>query len=194
MEITRRDFVKTGSVAAAAGAAGCVTAMQGVEDTIASVKFIDIHAHCTEDPMPPCYLPDKRPLPVPEDLIRHYDRIGIEKGVILALCNPENFIGGMSTEQILRTCARYPDRFIPSVAVDPRAMGNRTFNSKFGDVFKYYRDKGCRVCGEVCANLHFLDPRMQNLFKGCVINLHIKYNRYIKKIFKEHLLCILSLC
>ena len=167
MEITRRDFVKTGSVAAAAGAAGCVTAMQGVEDTIAGVKFIDIHAHCTEDPMPPCYLPDKRPLPVPEDLIRHYDRIGIEKGVILALCNPENFIGGMSTEQILRTCARYPDRFIPSVAVDPRAMGNRTFNSKFGDVFKYYRDKGCRVCGEVCANLHFLDPRMQNMFKGC---------------------------
>ena len=134
MEITRRDFVKTGSVAAAAGAAGCVTSMQGVEDTIAGVKFIDIHAHCTEDPMPPCYLPDKRPLPVPEDLIRHYDRIGIEKGVILALCNPENFVGGMSTEQILRTCARYPDRFIPSVAVDPRAMGNRTFNSKFGDV------------------------------------------------------------
>ena len=51
MDITRRNFVKTGSVAAAAGAAGCVTA-QSVEDTIASVKFIDIHAHCTEDPLP----------------------------------------------------------------------------------------------------------------------------------------------
>ena len=200
MEITRRDFVKTGSVAAAAGAAGCVTAMQGVEDTIASVKFIDIHAHCTEDPMPPCYLPDKRPLPVPEDLIGHYDRIGIEKGVILALCNPENFIGGMSTEQILRTCARYPDRFIPSVAIDPRAMGNRTFNGKFGDVFKYYRDKGCRVCGEVCANLHFLDPRMQNLFKGCEeaglpLTFHIAANKdWLYGIIDEKGLPELEIC
>ncbi|MBR6587245.1 MAG: amidohydrolase family protein [Kiritimatiellae bacterium] len=200
MEITRRDFVKTGSGAAAAGVAGCVTALQDVEKTIADVKFIDIHAHCTEDPMPPCYLLDKRPLPVPEDLIRHYDRIGIEKGVILALCNPENFVGGMSTEQILRTCATHPDRFIPSVAVDPRAMGNRTFNSKFGDVFKYYRDKGCKVCGEVCANLHFLDPRMQNLFKGCEeaglpLTFHIAANKdWLYGIIDEKGLPELEIC
>ena len=166
MGMTRRDFIKTGSVAAVA-TTGCVTAPQDVEATIADVKFIDIHAHCTEDPLPGCYSADVQPLCVPDDLIAHYDRIGVEKGVILALCNPENFIGGMSTEQILRTCATHPDRFIPSVALDPRAMGNHMMNDKCADVLKYYRDKGCRVCGEVCANLHFLDPRMQNLFKGC---------------------------
>lgn len=199
MEITRRNFVKTGSVAAAAGAAGCVTA-QSVEDTIANVKFIDIHAHCTEDPLPPCYIPNKRPLPTPEDLIPHYDKRGVEKGVILALCNPENFVGGMSTEQILRTCATHPDRFIPSVAVDPRAMGNRTINNRFGDVFKYYRDKGCKVCGEVCANLHFLDPRMQNLFKGCEeaglpLTFHIASNKdWLYGIIDEKGLPELEIC
>ena len=49
-------------------------------------------------------------------------------------------------------------------------------------MFKYYRDKGCKVCGEVCANLHFLDPRMQNLFKGCEeaglpLTFHIAANK-----------------
>ena len=137
-----------------------------IEATIASTKFIDIHGHCTEFELPPVYLKDKRPLCVPEDLLAHYDRLGVEKGVILALCNPENFVGGMSTEQILRVCAQAPDRFIPSVGADPRGLGNNAFGD-FEYLFKWYRDKGCRICGEVCANLHFLDPRVQNYFKGC---------------------------
>ena len=169
METTRRTFIKTGAVAATAGVAGCATGAataNEVERTIAETKFIDIHAHCTEFEMPPVYIQNMRPLCVAEDLVEHYDRIGIEKGAILALCNPENFIGGMTTEQILRTCAKAPDRFIPSVGIDPRALGNNAFGD-FERVFKYYRDKGCKVCGEVCANLHFLDPIMQNYFKGC---------------------------
>ena len=149
----------------ASGAAGIAPADE-IEATIASTKFIDIHAHCTEFELPPVYIKGKRPLCVPEDLLAHYDRLGVEKGAILALCNPENFIGGMSTEQILRVCAQAPDRFIPSVGADPRGLGNNAFGD-FEFLFKWYRDKGCRICGEVCANLHFLDPRVQNYFKGC---------------------------
>ena len=149
----------------APGRAGTAPANE-TEATIASTAFIDIHAHCTEFEMPPVYAKGKRPLCLPEDLLAHYDRLGVEKGVILALCNPENFGGGMSTEQILRICALAPDRFIPSVAADPRCLGNNAFGD-FEFLFKWYRDKGCRICGEVCANLHFLDPRVQNYFKGC---------------------------
>ena len=170
METTRRTFIKSGAAAATAAGiaeyASAAAAESEIERTIAETKFIDVHAHCTEYDLPPVYIPNLRPLCIAEDLIAHYDRIGIEKGVILALCNPENFIGGMTTEQILRTCAKAPDRFIPSVGVDPRALGNNAFGD-FERVFKYYRDKGCKVCGEVCANLHFLDPRMQNYFRGC---------------------------
>ena len=140
--------------------------LEEVERTIADTKFIDIHAHCTEYEMPPVYRMDSRPLCVKDDLIGFYDRMDVEKGAVLALCNPENFIGGMSTESILRTCAQAPDRFIPSVGVDPRAMSNGAFTD-FEYVFKWYVEKGCRICGEVCANLHFLDPIMQNYFRGC---------------------------
>ena len=169
MNTTRRTFIKGSAATAAMGVAGCVTAAaskEEIERTIAETKFIDIHAHCTEFEMPPVYVPGMKPLPTPEELVAHYDKLGVEKGVIQALCNPENFIGGMTTEQILRTCAQAPDRFIPTVGVDPRALGNSAFGD-FEYVFKYYRDKGCRVCGEVCANLHFLDPIMQNYFRGC---------------------------
>ena len=169
MDTTRRTFLKGSAALAAVGAVGGADgaeAKDDVERTIAETKFIDIHAHCTEFEMPPVYVPGAKPLCTPDDLIGHYDRLGVEKGVIQALCNPENFIGGMSTEQILRVCAQAPDRFIPTVGADPRGLGNNAFGD-FEYVFKYYRDKGCKVCGEVCANLHFLDPIMQNYFKGC---------------------------
>ena len=169
MEMTRRNFLKSSSAAvAAAGVAGVAgAASTSKEDVIKSTKFIDIHAHCTEDPLPPCNIAGVQPLPLPDQLISWYDKFGVEKGVILSLCNPENFVGGMATETILRICEQHPDRLIPSVGIDPRCLGNHVVNNKFGYIFKWYRDKGCKVCGEVCANLHFLDPKMQNLFKGC---------------------------
>ena len=170
IDMNRREFLKSGSAAmAAAGVAGCVTAdiTASVEKTIAETKFIDVHAHCTYDPMPGTYSADMKPLCTADDLVGFYDRFGVEKGVVLALCNPENFVGGMSTEEILRTCSLAPDRLLPSVGLDPRGLGNSMLSNYFGDALKYYRDKGCRICGEVCANLHFLDPRMQNLFRGC---------------------------
>lgn len=171
MDITRRNFIKTSSGAAVAtGLSGCasiVGAEKSVDQIIAETKFIDIHAHCTEDPLPPCNIAGVQPLPLPEQLIEWYDKFGVEKGVVLSLCNPENFVGGMATETILRICRQHSDRLIPSVGIDPRCLGNHVVNNKFGYIFKWYRDKGCKICGEVCANLHFLDPKMQNLFKGC---------------------------
>ena len=167
MKTTRRTFLKTTAAVATVGMAGRLQAADDeIERVIAETRFIDIHAHCTEFEMPPLGASGKKPLPTAQELIGHYDRLGVEKGVIQALCNPENFVGGMSTEQILRVCAAEPSRFIPTVAVDPRALGNNAFGD-FGSVFRYYREKGCLVCGEVCANLHFLDPIMQNYFRGC---------------------------
>ena len=159
METTRRGFISAGSAAALAG---CATGHRvGDED----VKYIDVHAHCTEDPLPQmCGL--RQPLCCPEQLIAHYDRLGIEKGCILGLGTPENFIGGMSNESILRLAAVYPDRFIPFCVVDPRACGNTPF-ANLRDVLMHYRDRGCKGVGEVCAQIHLLDPRMQNLFKAC---------------------------
>ena len=161
--MTRKEFIAAGA-AAAATAALAAPENRNPAQIAAETKFIDIHAHCTEYSMPPI-LNNDPPLCVEEELIGHYDRIGIERGCILGLGTPENFIGGMSNESILRLAAKNP-RFIPFCAVDPRACGNTPF-ANLRKILEHYRERGCRGVGELCANIHLLDPRMQNLFAAC---------------------------
>lgn len=124
--------------------------------------FIDIHAHFRVIPGFP--RSGKPAYATPEQLIARYDKVGIEKAVILPGVNPECSNVPQSNEEVLKV-AEETGRFIPFCNIDPRAISN-SFQSPLGDILKYYRDKGCKGIGEVCANLHFLDPMVQNLFKG----------------------------
>ena len=162
MSVTRREFIRTGVAAGALGATGLASAKTR-EEIASEVKFIDIHSHVSEYPLPP--IGGRQPLCCADQLLAHWDRLGVEKGVVLGLGQPETNVGGMSTESLLRLAKAHPDRFVPACGVDPRAIGNSA-QTKFADIMKYYRDKGCRAVGEVCANLHFLDPRVQNFFRG----------------------------
>jgi uncharacterized protein len=97
-------------------------------------------------------------------MARH-DAVGIERGVLLPLIHVECNYVTQSNEEILEIAAAHPGRFIPFCNVDPRAMTNSA-DAPLGDLLRYYQDQGCKGVGEVCANLPFLDPMVQNLF-GC---------------------------
>ena len=138
--------------------------------------FIDIHVHMVEEEVfPVC---GKQTFALPQQLIRRYDAAGIERGVVLPLGNVENVPGCcQSNEEVLRMARNFPGRFIPFCNVDPRACHN-SWQSPLADILKYYRDKGCKGIGEVCANLPFLEPRVQNLFHaaeeaGLPLTFHI---------------------
>ncbi|NLE29416.1 MAG: amidohydrolase family protein, partial [Phycisphaerae bacterium] len=80
-------------------------------------------------------------------------------------------------EDILEIAEQHPGRFIPFCNVDPRWMTNAS-GAPLGDMLRYYADKGCKGVGEVCANLPFLHPMVQNLFKhvqdaGLPLTFHI---------------------
>lgn len=124
--------------------------------------FIDIHAHTRKVPGFP--RAGKQPYSTPEQLIERYDKLGIEKGVLLPGGSPECEYASQSNEEVLEV-ANQTGRFIPFCNIDPRALGNSPW-SPLGDILKFYRDKGCKGVGEVTANLPFLDPLVQNLFKG----------------------------
>ena len=125
--------------------------------------FIDIHGHVLREQTFPAH--GRQTLATPDQLMALHDRLGIERGVILPLGNVENSVCCQSNEEALWIAANFPGRFIPFCNVDPRNYGN-SWLAPLGDILKYYRDKGCKGVGEVCANLPFLDPRVQNLFKG----------------------------
>jgi predicted TIM-barrel fold metal-dependent hydrolase len=139
--------------------------------------FIDIHVHVREVPGP--QRGGKQAFATPEQLIERYDEIGVEKAVLLPCVSVECAYDPQSNTEVLRICDEYPGRFIPFCNVDPRSMTNSP-DAPLGDLLGFYRDKGCRGIGEVTANLPFLDPMVQNLFKhvqdvGFPLTFHISH-------------------
>lgn len=124
--------------------------------------FIDIHAHTRALAGPP--RGNKPAYATPEQLLERYKAIGVDAAALLPGVSPEGAYVPQSNQEILQICQRYPDRFIPFCNVDPRSMTN-SGDAPLGDLLAYYRDHGCKGIGEVTANLPFLDPMVQNLFK-----------------------------
>ena len=123
--------------------------------------FIDIHAHAYRAE---CPLADGRTrFATPDQVLRRYDELDIERGALLPLIGPETYLP-QSNEDILDMCERSGGRFIPFVNIDPRAMTNSP-DAPLIDWLQHYKERGCRGVGEVMPNLPFADPRCQNLFK-----------------------------
>ena len=126
--------------------------------------FIDIHVHTAYFRGIPRVMGDQMTYASPEELLKGYDEIGVEKAVLLPEINPECAHNISTNEEILAVAAKYPDRFIPFCNIDPR-MCNNSWDSPLDKMMLYYKEKGCRGVGEVCANMEFLHPMMQNLFR-----------------------------
>ncbi len=139
--------------------------------------FIDIHGHVQKTPGvtrdgKPCFAS-------PAQLIQRHDAVDIESGVLLPMVSVECNYVTQSNEEILEIVEAHPGRFIPFCNVDPRAMSNAP-DAPLGDLLRHYRDQGCKGLGEVCANLPFLDPLVQNLFKhvqdvGLPLTFHVAH-------------------
>jgi len=137
--------------------------------------FIDIHVHTRQ--IPGFERRGKPAYATPEHLIKRYDEIGVEKAVLLPGVSPECAYVPQSNEEILQIVETHPQRFIPFCNVDPRALTNSA-DAPLDGILGYYRDQGCKGIGEVTANLPFLHPLMQNLFKhveavGIPLTFHI---------------------
>ena len=119
--------------------------------------FIDIHAHCYWK-----RVPFSNNFQNPEELIADFDKLGIEKGCLLPIVSSEIYFP-QSNEDILDMAEKYPDRFIPCCNVDPHAMSNSPF-APLDRPLQYYKERGCKILGEVMPGLDLLDDRVQNLF------------------------------
>lgn len=123
--------------------------------------FIDIHAHA--------YLFDGPPQDgvtqfcTAEEVLKRYDELKIEKGILLPLIGPETYLP-QSNQEILEICRKYPERFIPFFNIDPRGMQNSPFTD-FTVWIEYFKKHGCRGVGEFMPNMYFRDPKVLNLLR-----------------------------
>ena len=132
------------------------------------MKKIDIHVHTAAYKGIP-RMGTTETYASPEELTVMYEHLGIERGVILPACNPECEYQLQSMKEIMTITDRYPDRFSWFCNIDPRMGGNSSlFDLSY--FLEYYKDKGARGVGEICANLSFDDPYVVNLFHHCEKN------------------------
>ena len=100
----------------------------------------------------------------PEQLMGMLKPRGVRQAVILPVVNPECAYITQGMGEVLAIVDKYPDFFIPFVNIDPRQINNSP-DADLGYLVKYYKERSCKGIGEVCANLPFDHPLMENLFK-----------------------------
>ena len=131
------------------------------------IKKIDIHAHATPFAK---YAPKNRvtklPMPSPEGMISLYNKLGIEKGVLLPISAPEGQRLLMPTETCIYMAEQYPERFLWFCNVDPRAW-KYSKDCELGNLLEHYISLGAKGLGELTANLYTDDPLVENLFGYC---------------------------
>ena len=121
--------------------------------------FIDLHAHVYLYPCPP--QDGRTQFCTPEQVIRRYDELGIDKGIIQPLIGPETYLP-QSNQEVLEICRRYPDRFLPFCNIDPRGIDNSP-ETDFTPWLDWYKENGFLGVGEFMPNMSFRDPKVLNL-------------------------------
>jgi len=139
--------------------------MQYERMTIMLKKF-DIHVHTRSVRGPRRSANPLDTYCTPEELIEKFDEYGIERAVILPGVNPECSFVNQSLYEVEDICAKYPDRFSWFMNIDPRGVRNSE-NADFKPVLEFYKERGAKGLGEICANLYFDDPRCLKLFADC---------------------------
>lgn len=136
---------------------------------VQNVKKIDIHAHGVlfKEFFPPHWVKNAEAVMVSaEEVIDLYDRLGIEKGILLPISSPEGQMSVLSSESCKYLADKYPDRFYWLCNVDPRA-GDNTPDGDLARILRHYKALGAKGVGEITSLLPADHPKVMNLFAAC---------------------------
>lgn len=143
-----------------------------------TVRKIDIHAHATAYPQ---LIPANRHTHGRflggDELIEMYDRLNIEKGVLLPLVDTVSQWVSMTSENCKLVADAHPDRFAWFCGIDPR-MGDNSEKTDLAYLLNHYKALGAKGVGELTSQLYADDPMMDNLFAaleecGMPVLIHI---------------------
>ena len=131
------------------------------------IKKIDIHAHATGFPQfAPAHPGSGYRMVCAEEVIGFYDKLNIEKGLLLPLISPEAQWLQIGVEETKTVADSHPDRFVWFCNVDPRAAQNSP-EADLSYLLEHYKRLGARGVGELTSNIYADDPKMDNLFTHC---------------------------
>nr|MBQ4320503.1 amidohydrolase family protein [Clostridia bacterium] len=130
------------------------------------MKKIDMHAHVVAFPEYTALRADGKQFLTVEEQFDVWDKVNVEKGVLLPVVAPEAFETLMSNQEAKLLADKYPDRFIWFCNVDPRVSrySEKTDLSWF---LNQYKEMGAKGLGELTTPLDADSPMMDNLFTHC---------------------------
>ncbi|MBQ7821724.1 MAG: amidohydrolase family protein [Clostridia bacterium] len=123
------------------------------------LKKIDIHVHGYR------YAYDDNHI-LPEQICEIYDKIGVERGVLMTVSSPEGALYTQTNEDVAYIAKKHSERFSWFCNIDPR-IDNNYPGTDFTFLLEHYKALGARGVGEITANLYFDDPRVMSLFRAC---------------------------
>lgn len=140
-------------------------------DLAKNIKKIDIHAHATPfKEFYPSISDDPKDVWVStEEVIKLYDDLNIEKGVLLPLTAADGQASPITSEECKFLSDKYSDRFYWFCGVDPRARPN-SVDGDLDRFIKHYKNLGAKGVGEITSLLYADDPKLYNLFAACERN------------------------
>ncbi|MBR5338690.1 MAG: amidohydrolase family protein [Lachnospiraceae bacterium] len=124
------------------------------------IKYIDCHAHVIpfREYEPPEYL-----MLSMDELLALYDDVGVEKGILLPLANPEGKNCVIPNGATIAAAKAHPDRFLFFCDLDPR-FGSNSPTEDLRKFLVHFKGLGARGIGELTANLEADGPYLDNLF------------------------------
>ncbi len=133
------------------------------------MKRIDMHIHSVmysddwekQNDIPRVYR--KETFATPDEIKPYYDKLSIEKGVLLPVVSIEGQHRLINNEETYRIVRAYPDMFDWYCNIDPRWHYNSE-ETDLGFFIEHYKKLGAKGIGEVTSHLMFDDCRMRNLF------------------------------
>ncbi|NLD88535.1 MAG: amidohydrolase family protein [Clostridiales bacterium] len=131
---------------------------------MALVKKIDIHVHTISSRG--ILRKNGNTFALPHELREMYDKIGVEKGVLLPIIKPEQSLELNTNREIRDIVKANPESFAWFCGIDPR-QGNNAPDTDFSYMLEYYKSEGAKGVGEMLANIYFDDERVFNFFHHC---------------------------
>ena len=127
---------------------------------------IDVHAHVKDVANINFKINDKVVYPNIDELLKLYDSLHIEIGILLPVISPEGQTTLITNEEACMIAQKHPNRFKWVCNVDPR-MGSNSSNTDFSEILDYYKAMGAIGVGEVTCNLGVDDSLVDNFFYHC---------------------------
>ena len=126
------------------------------------MKKLDIHCHVYKEKGFP--RPDGSFYALPEDMLKIFEKKNVARGVILPEVHYEASMTGevQNVEEVAEICAEYPDKFYFFMNLCPHSFYKRP-DADYSALIEYYLNMGARGVGEMCENMTFYDPLMDNM-------------------------------